>query len=84
MKNTTFIPYIYDQNLRDGYSAGIHVILPTYDKKGEDNLKHLIENAAWTFGVSKSAVKVNMEKYGLLVPARDFNDAKKRLAKYSR
>lgn len=84
MPRRTFIPHVYEQNLIDGYGSGIHVIMPGYDAEGEAKLKKLIARTARLYGVSKSAVRVNMEKYGLLTTARDFTQARNRLAMYSR
>lgn len=84
MPRRTFISYVYERNQLDGYANGIHVILPQYDPDGEKKLKALIAHLSRTYGVSRSAVRVNMQKYGLLARAADFNDAKRRLYMYTR
>lgn len=84
MPRRTFIPYIYERNLADGYMNGIHVILPKYDPDGDNKLKALIAGASRKYGVSRSAVRVNMQKYGLLTTAAEFTEAKRRLAIYTR
>lgn len=83
MPRRTFIPYVYEQNLKDGYGSGIHTILPEFDKHGEESLKYLAAAASRLFGVSRSAVRVNMQKYGLLCKAEEFREAKQRLAYYT-
>lgn len=84
MPRRTFIPYVYEQNKLDGYSQGIHVIMPSYDRQGDERLKYLIKRVSLLYGVSVTAVRVNMRKYGLLTPAAEFEDARRKLAKYAR
>ena len=83
MPRRTFIPFIAEENKKIGYSNGIFVQMPEYSIRENQALRSVIATAARKYGVSRSAVKVNMQKYGLLTKAEGYRAAEHRLLKYS-
>lgn len=83
MPPRTFIPFVQEQIYDQGYNSGIFTIFPrdTF-KKTHTDFRKIKFTTARAFGVSPTAVEVQMKKYGLYTPVRDFSEARQRLRFY--
>ena len=83
MPPRTFIPYVRDLIYGLGYNSGIYTVFKNDSsyKAGMD-LKLLSNKAARKFGVSRSAAKVQIMKYGLFTHVTDFSEARRKCMLY--
>ena len=83
MPPQTFIPYVRELIYEQGYNSGIFTIFRNDSfKKTYTDYRKILFRAAREFGVSHTAVDVQMKKYGLYTSANNFSEARRRLMMY--
>ena len=83
MPPKTFIPFVRELIYEQGYNSGIFTIFRNDGfKKTYTDYRKILFATARKFGVSHTAVDVQMQKYGLYTSADEFSKARRRLKMY--